>query len=115
VAFRRPITSAHRSGFSLECGLHQAPKGSGQQIGNNNALASRRNGPFSRSLILADELDLVRAEVSDLGGPQAKGDGIAVTVAVALGGLDQTFDLGDGQVFVKTLRTMTPSLKSPSQ
>jgi hypothetical protein len=27
------------------------PKSSGQQIGNNNALASRRNGPFSRSLI----------------------------------------------------------------
>jgi hypothetical protein len=25
--------------------------------------------------------------------------GIAMTVAVALGGLDQTFDLGDGQVF----------------
>jgi hypothetical protein len=27
------------------------PNGSGQQIGNNNAIASRRNGPLSLSLI----------------------------------------------------------------
>jgi hypothetical protein len=49
----------------------------------------------------AVEVDLVPAQIADLGRPEAmpEGDqdhgGVAVTVPVALGGLDQTFDLGD--------------------
>jgi hypothetical protein len=38
------------------------PKGSGQQIANNNALASRGNGPFSRSLISPMNFDALKKD-----------------------------------------------------
>ena len=52
----------------------------------------------------AVEVDLVPAKVADLGSPQAvpvgqqDHGGVAVTVAVAPGGLDQRLDLVGGQV-----------------